>query len=208
MSPKPWLALAALALFVPVSYGSVTAIDAQKLPLRILAKKALGEVGLLMIDVQRPSWGSQPLGPYPPHLPWPPPGIPPLSHLRFFGRAEVTGSQFGMCGSDWVTVGFTDGGKVESIRARRHYGVAGPIYRAPGTGTYAEAGKICDSVKSTRHYFPAPDPEAALTIATASDGRMATCSMPRLWITINVGRRTENGYKETTAGASGRHSAS
>ena len=166
MNPKRWLALAALALFVPVSYGHVTAIDAQKLPLRVLAKKVLGEVGLLMTGVQRPSWGSQPLGPYPPHLSWPPSEMPPLGQLRFFGRAEVIGSQFGMCGSDWVTVDFTDGGKVESIRAQRHYGVAGPIYRAPGTWTYAEAGKICASVKSTRHYFSAPNPDAALTIAT------------------------------------------
>lgn len=169
MRPNRWLALAALALFVPVSYGRVTAIDAQKLPLRILAKKVLGQVGLLMIDVQRPSWGNQPPVLYPPHLPWPPPGIPPLGQLRFFGRAEVTGSQFGMCGSDWVTVDFTHAGKVRAIRARRHYGVAGPIYRAPGTWTYAEAGKICDSVKSTRNYFPAPDPDAALTIATYVD---------------------------------------
>lgn len=169
MSPKRWLALTALGLFVPVSYGRVTALDAQRLPLRVLAKKVLGEVGLLMIGVQRPSWGSQPLGPYPPHIPWPPPGIPPVDQLRFFGRAEVTGSQFGMCGSDWVTVTFTDRGKVESIRAQRHYGVAGPIYRAPGTWTYTEAANICNSVKSTRHYFPAPDPDAALTIATYVD---------------------------------------
>lgn len=169
MNPKRWLAVAALALFVPASYGRVTTLDAQQLPLRVLAKKVLGEVGLLMIGVQRPSWGSKPLGPYPPHLAWPPPRIPPLDQLRFFGRAEVTGSQFGMCGSDWVTVDFKDSGEVESIRAQRHYGVAGPIYRAPGTWTYAEAEKICDSVKSTRHYFPAPDPGSALTIATYVD---------------------------------------
>lgn len=169
MSAKSWLALAALGFFAPVSYGRVTALDAQKLPLRVLAQKVLGDVGSLMIDVERPSWGSKPLGPYPPNLPWPPREIPPLDQLRFFGRAEVTGSQFGMCGSDWVTVDFNDSGKVDSIRAQRHYGVAGPIYRAPGAWTYAEAGKICDSVKSTRNYFPAPGPESALTIATYVD---------------------------------------
>lgn len=169
MHPKPWLVFVASMLVMPIGYGRITPLEAQKLPLRVLAHKVLGEVGSLMIGVERPSWGKVPLVPYPPQLAWPPHGLPPLGQLRFFGRAVVVGSQFGLCGSDWVAVDFTSTGEVASIRARRHYGVAGPIYQPLGTWTYRDAGKLCAAVKSTRHYFPAPGPESALTIATYFD---------------------------------------
>ncbi|WP_457098187.1 hypothetical protein [Lysobacter sp. P5_B9] len=161
-----WIAVLALSPFCCVAQVSPT--EAQTLPLRALAKKVLGTAGSLMIDVDRPTWGERSWR-MPPSTPWPPSGPPPLHDLRFFGRGVVTGSQFGMCGSDWVTVHFEESGEIESLQAERHYGVEGPIYRAPGHWTYEESERICSSVKTTKTYFPAPDAQSALEIALYLD---------------------------------------
>jgi len=142
---------ASLAL-LPAHAGQITDKQAQNLPIHELAKLALGTAGQLMIDVERPRYGSLEYG-----------------SLRFYSRAVVTGSQFGMCGSDWVTLNFDDKGSLESIAAQRRYGVEGDIYRKPGKWTYDESGTICKSVKATRLYFPAPGAQEALEIALFVD---------------------------------------
>lgn len=144
-------AIVALAL-APVCAGEITDKQVKELPAAELANLALGQAGQLMIDVDRPQDGS---------LKW--------ATLRFYGRASVTGSQFGMCGSDWVTLHYDDQGSLESIDAERRYGVEGPIYRQPGKWTSEESGKICDAVESTREYFPAPGAQDALRIAKFVD---------------------------------------
>ena len=146
-----FFAIAVLAL-APAHAGKISDKQARDLPTPELAKLALGHAGELMTDVDRPRDGS---------LKW--------ATLRFYGRAAVTGSQFGMCGSDWVALHFDDKGALESIDAERRYGVEGPIYRQPGKWTYEESGAICDAVKSTRDYFPAPGAQDALRIAAFVD---------------------------------------
>ncbi|MGH8337264.1 MAG: hypothetical protein ACRETL_10695, partial [Gammaproteobacteria bacterium] len=142
----------AIALFLPpLCVARTTAEDARTMSLAMLSQKLLGESGAVMIDLDRPRFK----------------GI--LEPVRFYSRATVTGSQFGICGSDWVTVDFDEKGSVETISSERRYGVAGDVYRAPVKWSYDESGKICASVKSTRNYFPAPDAESALEIALYVD---------------------------------------
>ncbi|WP_156459011.1 hypothetical protein [Rhodanobacter sp. Root480] len=144
--------LALFLLFVSVSLPSVctaqmTAKVARTMPLTELAHLLLGKSGAIMIGIDRPRF----------------PGI--LEPIRFYSHAIVTGSQFGLCGSDWVTVGFDEKGNVERLSSQRRFGVAGNIYRAPGSWTYDEYGQLCSAVKSTKNYFPAPSGQAALEIA-------------------------------------------
>ena len=147
--------LGAIALGVaalPAYAGNITDKQAQELPVPDLAQLALGEAGKLMMDVKRPRDGS---------LKW--------DTLRFYSRAVVTGSQFGMCGSDWVTLHFDDKGVLESISAQRRYGVEGPLYKKGSDWTYEESGRICSAVKNTRRYFPAPGAQESLDIARYVD---------------------------------------
>ena len=147
MAHSKLLFLTVAVLLPSICVARTTAEQARTMPMEQLAQKLLGESGALMIDLDRPRFE----------------GI--LEPIRFYSRATVTGSQFGMCGADWVTVEFDEKGNVETVSAQRHYGVAGDIYRAPGKWSYDESGEICASVKSTRNYFPAPDPQSALEIA-------------------------------------------
>jgi hypothetical protein len=146
------LAVSPLALAAPI-----TARQARELPTLELSHLALGEAGDLMIDVER--LGS---------------AVQETPDLRFFGRAVVTGSQFGLCGSDWVTLHLDEGGSVESVDAERRFGVEGQIYRKPGEWTYDESDSICKAVKSTKSYFPAPGPQEALEIALYIDAIAGT----------------------------------
>lgn len=148
------------------------------MPLHQLARKVLGEAGTIMFAVKRPTWGPNPSSVVPviviPHSQrqtssWPPPGPPPLDELIFYSSPTPTGSQYGICSSEWVTVNFDKAGRVEGIHSKRHYGVAGSIYTKPGTWTYDEYGKLCQSVKSVRNYFPAPNGEAALEVVAYID---------------------------------------
>jgi hypothetical protein len=146
------IAIAASLTLLPAHAARITDQQAQNLPVAELAHLALGAAGDLMMEVERPDDGS---------LKW--------GALQFHSRAVVTGSQFGMCGSDWVSLHFDDEGLLESIDAQRRYGVEGDIYREPGNWTYNESGAICDSVKTTRGYFPAPGSQEALEIALYVD---------------------------------------
>ena len=144
--------LAALALSQLIHAAPITLEQARELPMRELSRLALGESGDLMIDVERPR-----------------PGAQELIDLRFFGRAVVTGSQFGICGSDWITLHFDGDGSIQSLGAERRFGVEGQIYRKPGEWTYDESESICNAVTSTKTYFPAPGPQEALEIALYLD---------------------------------------
>jgi hypothetical protein len=147
------LSIIAMSLaLLPAHAAKITDEQARSLPVAELAHLALGAAGNLMIEVERPSDGN---------LNW--------GALRFHSRAVVTGSQFGMCGSDWVALHFDDKGSLESIDAQRRYGVEGDIYRRPGKWTYDESGSICDAVKTTQSYFPAPGAQEALEIALYVD---------------------------------------
>ena len=147
MAHIKFLFFAVVALLPLPCAARTSAKQARTMPLAQLAQKLLGDSGAVMIDLDRPRFE----------------GI--LESIRFYSHATVTGSQFGMCGADWVTVEFDEKGDVETVSAQRRYGLAGDIYRTAGKWNYDESGKICASVKSTRSYFPAPDPQSALEIA-------------------------------------------
>ena len=147
MACSKFLFLTIAVLLPSISAARTSAEQARTMPMQELAQKLLGESGAVMIDVDRPRFE----------------GI--LEPIRFYSHATVAGSQFGMCGADWVTVGFDEKGDVETVSAQRRYGVAGDIYRSPEKWSYDESGKVCASVKSTRNYFPAPDSQSALEIA-------------------------------------------
>lgn len=148
---------------------TITPQEAQILPTPELARRVLGAASAIVLDVERPTWGERPpsLGGTPASASrkWPPAEPPPLDQLIFFGRAFVTGSQFGLCGADVVTVDFDEAGAVSHVEAATRYGVEGRIDAAPGTWSYEEAGRICGGVKATRRYFPATDAGAAQQIA-------------------------------------------
>ena len=147
MSYSKIIFLSTVVLLPSICMAGTTAEAARSLPLDTLARKLLGESGALMIDLDRPRFE----------------GI--LEPVRFYSHATITGSQFGMCGADWVTVIFDEKGEVESLTAEKRYGVAGDMYRASEKWTYEESDEICASVKSTRDYFPAPDAFTAQDVA-------------------------------------------
>jgi hypothetical protein len=140
------LMLAVVVLWSVSSSADITAESARQMPRQQLAQKLLGESGAIMIDVDRPRYD----------------GI--LEPIVFYSHATVNGSQVGICGSDRVTVGFDENGKVDTVWAERRYGVAGNTYREPGTWSDEEYEKLCASVTSTRDYFPAPDAIAAQAV--------------------------------------------
>ena len=160
------LGLAGFAAAADVSNGNgsdkLTAHEAQSLSDQDLAHRVLGAAGSLVLTVDRPVW-SRP--PWQQKGPWPPPSSPPLDRLIFYGRPVVTGSQFGICGSEWITVDFDGDGRVKSLEAESRYGVEGPIDAKPGSWTYEQSESICAKVTSTKFYFPAPGAEEALVIA-------------------------------------------
>jgi hypothetical protein len=127
-----------------VALAKSSANELRQAPLGALAQKLLGEAGLVMIDMDRPRFE----------------GV--LESVKFYSHATVTGSQFGICGADWVTVNFDEEGSVEGLDAQKRYGVADNVYRKPGSWTYEESERICRGVKSTRTYFPAPGAQSAL----------------------------------------------
>lgn len=129
----------------------LTSAEVRELPLKLLAERVLGETGKLMMDVDRPRSELN------------------RAEVRFFSRAFTPGSQYGICGSSWVTLSFDESGRINSIDSERRYGVEASIYTDPKDWTYDEFQSLCDGVKSTRSYFPAPDPQSALTISAYMD---------------------------------------
>jgi len=142
-----FIAFLLTVFFSGAAHALTSPEDARRLPLAQLAKKLLGETGSLMIDVDRPKSDEK------------------LRQIRFYSRATLAGSQFGICGASWVTIDFEDSGAVEKISSEGRYGVTGDIYRAPKKWTYDEYGELCKGVRSTRKFFPAPNSQAALEMA-------------------------------------------
>lgn len=141
----------AIAALPFTSAAEISAEEAHGLPVEALAQKVLGEVGRLMVEVDRPRFADS------------------VSELKFYSRASVPGSQFGLCAADWVLVSFNKTGDAINIKSDRRFGVAGNIYPKSSNWTYEQAGSICAAVQSTRLYFPAPDPQDALNIARYVD---------------------------------------
>jgi len=139
------LLTAALAAAPPL-----TVQEAKALPLTELASRLLGAAGSIIIDVDRPRFDS-------------------LEPVRFYSHAIAWGSYFGVCAADRITVEFDEHDRIEALQSERRYGVEGDMYRAPGSWTYEEFGKICSAVESTREYFPAPSHGAAQDIARYVD---------------------------------------
>jgi hypothetical protein len=140
------------ALLPAFCAAAVTADQARTMPLPVLAHRLLGEAGAIMIDVDRPHSSNLTFEP-----------------IKFYSHAIVPGSQFGLCAADRVTVTFDEKQNIESLTSDRRYGVAGNVYRPAEKWTYDDFGKLCASVKSTREYFPAPDPQTALDVALYAD---------------------------------------
>lgn len=147
--------LALLSLLVvttaAVSAEKLTYSEVKNLPAHRLAERTLGEAGKLMMDVERPRSTLN------------------RANLKFFSYAFATGSQYGICGSNWVTLSFDENGVIASINNERRYGVEASIYTDPKDWTYQEYGDLCRAVKNTREYFPSPDAQSALTISAYVD---------------------------------------
>ncbi len=148
--------------------NTVSVSQALSLPVDELAHHGLGAVGDIVMDVDRPSWGPNPLV-----VEWPPKGRPPMNELRFYGRPS--GGFAGLCSADWITVQFDDdmklsadqGLRVKGINAETRYGVGGridPPYGAASTDVDGDVAARCRGATS-RDYFPAPDFWTAHTIA-------------------------------------------
>ncbi len=137
--------------FVASATEPLTAAEVERLPLNLLAERTLGEAGKLMMDVERPKSKLS------------------RAEIRFFSYAFTTGSQYGICGSKWVTLGFDESGRINSIDSEPRYGVEASIYTDQKQWTYDEYDSLCGAVKSTRAYFPAPDAQSALTISAYLD---------------------------------------
>jgi hypothetical protein len=87
----------------------ITVREAQTLPAKELAKRLLGDVGAaLVVDVDRPTWESELVGPGlrpPKPQPWPPPDPPPMPELVFYTHPRAS-NQFGLCSETVITISF------------------------------------------------------------------------------------------------------
>lgn len=141
----------------------ITPDEAQSLPVQELARRVLGDLGsAIVIDVDRPSWGPRPMPVAP--VSWPPPGPPKIEQLIFYGRPHVTGSQFGLCGADVITVNYEEH-NVPRVLAQERYGVEYPLEKWPSTWSYDQSDRVCKAARDVKQYFPAPDGESAYEIA-------------------------------------------
>jgi hypothetical protein len=144
MWPKVALAAVISGAYCIASGKDLLLSDMQSLTLEQLAEHALGETGRLMIDVDRPrTFGD---------------------HLRFYSRAFAPGSQYGICASEWVTLNIGKNAEITTISSTRRYGVEDSIYKKSKDWDFKQYNSLCTAVRNTRSYFPAPDPQSALTI--------------------------------------------
>ena len=140
----------------------ISALEAQELTAQELANRTLGDIGALVIDVDRPEWGSDP-GAWARRRGLSPPSVPSLFYeLAFYARPEV--SSFGMCQQLVITVHFA---RAESVGARQlpdrirtevRYGVVGELTPPEGQtpSSYLETLRpVCANQPAGRDYFPA-----------------------------------------------------
>ncbi|MBB5357921.1 hypothetical protein HDE76_001127 [Rhodanobacter sp. ANJX3] len=124
-----------VALIPTFCIAGITSDQARTMSLPKIAHRLLGESGAIMIDVDRPRLSNLADDP-----------------IRFYTHAMATGSQFGLCAADWVTVGFNAKQTIESLSAERRYGIAGDMYHPPEAQD--DSRKLCASVKSTKTTIP------------------------------------------------------
>jgi hypothetical protein len=126
---------------------ALTAHDLKTLPVENLAPRLLGEVGGLMIGIDRSNF------PY---------------DLKLFGKAHAPPTQYGMCASDWIVV-HLDGEKIWSVSATPRFGVVDSIYNHPSADREKINEAACSRLTDTRDFFPAPDWVAAKRIVAYID---------------------------------------
>jgi hypothetical protein len=141
----------------------VSALEAQELTARELASRVLGDVGAaLIIDVDRPEWGSDP-GAWARRRGATPPSVPsPLYELVFWARPTL--SSFGLCQQLLIKVHFArpdrDGARQQpdDVRTEVRFGVVGELTPPEGDAPSAhrEAREAqCARQPAGRDYFPA-----------------------------------------------------
>lgn len=140
----------------------VSALEAQELTVNELARRTLGDVGALVIDVDRPEWGSDP-GAWSRSRSATPQSAPPLFYELVF-YAQPTVASFGMCRQLIITVRFaraeSNGARQlpESMKSEVRYGVVGELTPPQGQtpSAYLEALRPqCATQPAGRDYFPA-----------------------------------------------------
>jgi len=135
---QKWLKVLFLLALCPGAYGqSLTKQELETLPAIKLAPRLLGEVGHLMIGVDRSNF------PY---------------DVKLFSRAYAPPTQYGLCVSDWITVNLeSESAKIWSVSAGPKFGVVDSIYQYPSEEREKANEKICSELKDSNHFFPAPD---------------------------------------------------
>lgn len=143
----------------------VSELEAQELSVHELASRVLGDVGAtLVIDVDRPAWGSDP-GAWARQRGASPPSVPsPLSRLVFY--AQPIAASFGMCEQLLITVEFAmpdQNGSRQlpvNIQTESRFGVVSETTPPEGffTSEYrTELDTECARQAAGRDYFPAHD---------------------------------------------------
>ena len=121
-----------------------TRSEFQTLPVDELSQRVLGDVGALVMGVDRSNF------PY---------------DIGFYTRAYAPPTQYGLCMSDWITVrlDFSADGQstIESIAAAPRFGAVDSIYRRPGVEAERANRRLCSALSDTTRFFPAPDWVAA-----------------------------------------------
>lgn len=133
-----WLTV--LFIFAPFSGAdgqSLTKEELETLPATNLAPRLLGEVGQIIIGVERSNF------PY---------------DIKLFSRAYAPPTQYGLCVSDWITVNLdSESAKIWSVSAGPKFGVVDSIYQYPSEDREKANEKLCSELKDISNFFPAPD---------------------------------------------------
>lgn len=148
------LSVGAAWLLLPIAVASaadmpadtqITAEQAASLPDNELARLVLGNVGTLVLHVERPTWTSS--------APLPHTGAPPLRLLTFDLKAEDrwAGGWSGMCQAQRIFVSFNSSGQPVSLSARILSGTAGQLIRT--TVQQSAAVKPCSRLKTLESFF-------------------------------------------------------
>ena len=181
---KLWLGLAAMCVLVLrwSPCPAQTAQEAQSLPLPQLARLVLGEVGLTIIDVDRPSWLNHCGGPLCPPLSLEElrrRGPAPLTEqgLTFYQRPVPTpgGLQWtGLCSSTAIHVFYEGKSRPGRVEVSKRFGFpesAKSVAAAGGPSRrdhFEEEAKACGAINSVQDFFYSDDETAAYRAALVS----------------------------------------
>lgn len=169
--------LSAAPCFAQARPIGVTARDAQDMPAQELARRVLGDAGAaLVVDVDRPLFGSDP-GDWAARRGQSPPSVPPaLNSLTFYGRPH--GAMWGMCEQLIVRVEFVGENGADtpqipsSIETVHSFGVVESSVQPHGPfsqeyGQQLEAA--CAQQPVSREYFPAEGAGDASKVARVTE---------------------------------------